>query len=123
MIIRRAALTAKARRVSLHHMKLRVAAFTFITTIALTTISVQAKEAACCANGKTAKKTMCADYAKLNLSAEQKTKLTALQEKCMKDGCTEKTRAKFLKSAQRILSADQYAQLKAECERPEKKQG
>ena len=72
--------------------------------------------------GKTAKKAMCADYAKLNLSAEQKTKLTALQEKCMKDGCTEESRAKFLKSAKRILSADQYAQLKAECAKLEKKQ-
>ena len=103
-------------------MKLRVTGLIFITAIALTTISVQAKEAACCAHGKTAKKTMCADYAKWNLSAEQKTKLTALQEKCMKGGCTEESRAKFLKSAKRILSADQYAQLKAECAKSEKKQ-
>ena len=103
-------------------MKIRVAGLAFIATIALTTISVQAEDAACCASGKTAKKTMCADYAKLNLSAEQKTKLTALQEKCMKDGCTEKSRTKFLKSAQRILSADQYAQLETECAKSEKKQ-
>ncbi len=102
-------------------MKLRVAGLTLITAIALTTISLQAKEAACCAGGKAAKETMCADYAKLNLSAEQKTKLTALQDRCMKDGCTEKTRAKFLKGAKRILSADQYAQLKAECAKTVKK--
>ena len=82
----------------------------------------QAKDAPCCASGKTASKTMCADYAKLNLSSDQKTKLTALQDKCMKDGCTEQSRARFLKSAKKLLSADQYAQLQAECAKTEKKQ-
>jgi hypothetical protein len=106
-------------------MKTRLAAFTFVTAIALAAATLQAKEAACCAKSASNKQQWCANYAKLNLSAEQKTKLTALQEKCMKDGCTEETRAKFLKSAKKILSASQYAQLKAECDKnaqTEKKQ-
>jgi len=72
-------------------------------------------EDACCAHGKTAKKEFCSSYAKLNLSTEQKSKLTALQDECMKAGCTEESRAKFLKGAKKFLSKDQYAQLKAEC--------
>ena len=115
------ALTWTGSDASFEPMRIRIAGFIFIAAIASTTISVQAKDAACCASGKTAKNTMCADYAKLNLSAEQKTKLTALQDRCMKDGCTEKTRTKFLKGAKRILSADQYAQLKAECAKTVKK--
>ena len=103
-------------------MMIRLASLIFLVAIGFIALPLQAEDAACCAKGKTAKKEWCASYAKLSLSAEQKTKLTALQEKCMKDGCTEKSRAKFLKSAKRILSADQYAQLKAECEKSEKKQ-
>jgi hypothetical protein len=83
-------------------------------------------EDACCAHGKTAKKEFCSDYAKLNLNREQKAKLTALQDDCMKAGCTDESREKFLKGAKKFLSKDQYAQLKAECgrmARAEKKQG
>jgi hypothetical protein len=106
-------------------MKTRLAGFSFIAATALAVAPMQAEDAACCAKGKTAKKEWCADYAKLNLNPEQKTKLTSLQEACMKQGCTEESRAKFLKSARKILSADQYAQLKAECDKTaqtEKKQ-
>jgi hypothetical protein len=103
-------------------MKTRLTGLTFIAAAAVAVTPLQAENAACCAKGaKSAsnKKEWCANYAKLNLDAEQKTKLTALQEKCMKDGCTEETRAKFLKSAKKILSADQYAQLKADCDKAE----
>lgn len=60
----------------------------------------------------------CSDsYAKLNLTPEQKTKLTSLQEQCKKGGCTEASRAKFIKGAEGILSAEQFAQLKTECDK------
>jgi hypothetical protein len=98
-------------------MKTRLAGLAFVVAMILALAPVQAEDAACCATGKTAQKKLCADYAKLNLNSEQKTKLTALQEKCMKQGCTDKSRAKFLESAKKILSADQYAQLKAECDK------
>jgi len=35
----------------------------------------------------------------------------------MKAGCTKKSRAKFLEQAKGILSAEQFAQLKAECKK------
>ena len=98
----------------------KIAGLVFVVALMFGVAPLQAEDAACCASGKTAMKTMCADYAKLNLSAAQKTKLTALQEKCMKDGCTEQSRARFLKSAQRVLSAEQFAQLKTECAKSEK---
>ena len=80
--------------------------------------SAYAKDAACCAKTSKGSKMMCSDqYAKLNLTAEQKTKLMALQDKCNKAGCTEASRTKFLKSAKKILSAEQYAQLKVECDK------
>jgi hypothetical protein len=80
---------------------------------------VYAGGAACCTKGASnnGKKECSDNYAKLNLTPEQKTKLTALQEKCNKEGCTETSRAKFMKSAKKILSADQYAQLKTECDK------
>jgi len=35
----------------------------------------------------------------------------------MKTGCTKESRAAFMKKAKTILSADQYAQLKSECDK------
>ena len=59
----------------------------------------------------------CMNLASLNLSKDQNAKLTAWQKECMKDGCTKESRAAFMKKAKGILSADQYAQLKSECDR------
>lgn len=74
---------------------------------------------ACCmkqANLK-GKKECVATYAKLNLSAEQKAKLTTLSERCKKEGCTEASQAKFMNGAKKILSAGQFAQFKSECDK------
>src|SRR5215831_16926964 len=74
----------------------------------------------CCAKG--ASKTMaCSSFANLNLSADQKAKLDAWQADCMKAGCTKESRAVFLKRAKNVLSADQYAKLKAQCDHMGKK--
>jgi hypothetical protein len=78
------------------------------------------KGGACCA--KTASnKTACADFASLGVSADQKSKLEAWQADCMKAGCTKESKAKFLKQAKGILTADQYAKVKAECDKPSKR--
>ena len=74
-------------------------------------------KAACCAKSAANEKAMCADFASLNVTADQKSKLEAWQADCMKAGCTKESRAKFLKQARGILSKDQYAALKAECEK------
>ena len=72
---------------------------------------------ACCAKNAS-NKAACADFAKLGVSAEQKAKLETWQADCMKAGCTKESKAKFLKQAKGILSADQYAKLKSECDKP-----
>jgi len=71
---------------------------------------------ACCAKGASHDKPMCTDLASLHLTSDQQTKIEAWQSECMKAGCTEESRARFLKQARGILSADQYAKLKAECD-------
>jgi hypothetical protein len=72
------------------------------------------KDHACCA---TSAKMDSAAFAKLNLTAEQKTKMDTLVAKCNKDGCTKESMATFMKSAESILSKDQMAAFKAECEK------
>jgi len=72
------------------------------------------KDHSCCATGA---KMDSGSFAKLNLSAEQKTKMDALVEKCNKDGCTKESMEAFMKSAEGVLSKEQMASLKAECAR------
>ena len=60
------------------------------------------KDGGCCA--KNAKMDCSQTYAKLNLSAEQKTKMDALVAKCNKNGCTKESMETFMKSAYRWRS-------------------
>jgi hypothetical protein len=75
----------------------------------------------CCAKNASNSKAMCTNLASLNLNADQKTKIEAWQSECVKAGCTKESRAKFLQQAQGILSADQYAKLKEQCNKSGKK--
>src|SRR6202162_616674 len=75
---------------------------------------------ACCAKNASNQQS-CANLASLNLTADQKTKIEAWQSECMKAGCTKESRHAVLKKAQGILSADQFAKLKAECSKSGKK--
>ena len=78
-----------------------------------------ADKAGCCTKGASNKeKASCAHFASMNLTADQKSKLDAWQADCMKAGCTTESMAKFMKQAKGILSADQYAKLKAACDKP-----
>jgi hypothetical protein len=76
---------------------------------------------ACCAKSTSNDKAMCTDFASLNLTADQKSKLEAWQSECVKAGCTKESRVKFLHQAKGILSVDQYAKLKEQCEKSGKK--
>lgn len=84
--------------------------------------------AACCAAKKEAKTEVkdtktsdCGDIlSKLNLTEEQKKKVETLKAECDKGGCNEETQAKFLKGLKEILTADQIAQCKTECEKANK---
>ena len=75
---------------------------------------------ACCAKNASNQQS-CANLASLSLTADQKTKIEAWQSECMKAGCSKESRQAFLKKAQGILSKDQYAKLKAECNKSAKK--
>ncbi|MDP9003801.1 MAG: hypothetical protein M3N12_03310 [Verrucomicrobiota bacterium] len=91
-----------------------------IAAAAFAVTSANAEDKGCCAtsHAKNDSKMDCSQtYAKLNLSAEQKTKMEALTTKCNKDGCTKKSMETFMKSAEGILSKDQMATLKTECAR------
>jgi hypothetical protein len=105
-------------------MMTRLVGLTLATAAILAVSPVYAGGGACCTKGASneGKKECSANYAKLNLTPEQKTKLTALQTECNKAGCTEASRAKYLKSARKVLSADQYAQLKTECDKAQQAQ-
>jgi Spy/CpxP family protein refolding chaperone len=56
-----------------------------------------------------------ASLASLNLTADQKTKMDTLMTEHHKAGCTDASEAKFMKDAEGILTPDQYAKFKAEC--------
>src|SRR6266404_51799 len=71
---------------------------------------------ACCAKNASNQQS-CANIASLNLTADQKSKIEAWQSECVKAGCTKESRRTFLKQAKGILSAEQFAQLKAECKK------
>ena len=73
-------------------------------------------KAGCCAkNASHTEGVACIDYASLNLTADQKSKIEAWQAECTKAGCTKESRHAFLKQAKGILSADQFAKLKEQC--------
>jgi hypothetical protein len=103
-----------------------VSAFTMIKIITtalvaaamLVASSAFAGDKACCAKGAADRNSMaCVDLATLNLTPDQKTKVEAWQADCMKAGCTKESRKTFLKQAKGILSAEQFAQLKAQCKK------
>ena len=78
--------------------------------------SAFAGDKACCA--KAASNTgsiACVNLATLNLTPDQKAKIEAWQAECMKAGCTKESRQTFLNHAKGILSAEQFAQLKGQC--------
>ena len=96
-------------------IKLKVLAFVAVAVFAAT--SAFAGDKACCSSHAKNDKVSCSshNYAKLNLSAEQKVKMEALQADCKKGGCTKESMDKFMKSAEGILSKEQFATLKSEC--------
>ena len=57
------------------------------------------------------------NFAKLDLTADQKTKLEAAKADCDKAGWTKESTNAFLTKAEGILSKEQYSKLKAECDK------
>jgi hypothetical protein len=94
-----------------------------ITTTALLAVgmlmasSAFAGDKACCAKGAANAGVACVNPATLNLTADQKTKIETWQAECMKAGCTKESQQTFLSRAKEILSAEQFAQLRAQCKK------
>ena len=84
----------------------------------LTASSAFAGNKACCAKGAANTGSMaCVNLATLHLTPVQKAKIEAWQADCTKAGCTKESRQTFLNRAKGILSAEQFAQLKAQCKK------
>jgi hypothetical protein len=85
--------------------------------LAVTSAYAGDKDKGCCATqaNNNAKMDCSQTYAKLNLSADQKTKMDAITAKCNKDGCTKESMNAFLKSAEGVLNKEQMATLQIEC--------
>jgi hypothetical protein len=98
---------------------IRITTTALVAATLLAASSVFAGDKACCANGSS-KSMACVNLATLNLTSDQKTKIEAWQAECMKAGCTRESRQTFLKQAKGILSAQQFAQLKAQCQKSAK---
>ena len=89
-----------------------------ITIAVFAVTSANAEDKGCCAaHAKNGKMHCAQSYAKLNLSPQQKVKIEKLEAQCNKAGCTKESMDKFMKSAESILSKEQFEALKAECAR------
>jgi hypothetical protein len=100
---------------------IKITTTALVAAAMLTASSAFAGDKACCANGASKSNSMgCVNLATLNLTPDQKTKVEAWQAECMKAGCTKESRKTFLKQAKGILSAQQFAQLKAQCQKSAK---
>src|SRR6266487_1864979 len=97
---------------------IKITTTTLVAIAMLMASSAFAGDKACCAKGVSKADSMaCVNLATLNLTSDQKTKIEAWQAECVKAGCTKESRKTFLKQAKGILSAEQFAQLKAECKK------
>ena len=70
--------------------------------------------------GNDGKMACTASFASLSLTPEQKTKMETAMAEHHKAGCTEATEAKLMKDVQGILTPEQFAKFKAECNKKEK---
>jgi hypothetical protein len=95
---------------------IKITTTTLVAAAMLAASSAFAGDHACCAKGAANPHSMaCMNLASLNLTSDQKTKIETWQAECMKAGCRKQSRETFLTHAKRILSAEQFAQLKAQC--------
>jgi hypothetical protein len=98
---------------------IRITTTALVAAAMLIASSAFAGDKACCANGAS-KSLACVNLTTLNLAPDQRSKIEAWQAECMKAGCTRESRQTFLKQAKGILSAQQFAQLKAQCQKSAK---
>ncbi len=96
---------------------IKFTALAFVAAGMISASSAFAGDKACCAHGASNDmKAACeATFAKLDLNAEQKTKMETLAADCDKGGCNKETMAKMEKGARGVLTKEQFATWKAAC--------
>src|ERR1043166_6352918 len=72
--------------------------------------------------GNEAKAACQVSLASLNLTADQKTKMDAIMAEHQKAGCSDASETKYMETAKSVLTPEQYAKFKAQCNKGEKKQ-
>jgi Spy/CpxP family protein refolding chaperone len=78
---------------------------------------------ACCAAGKAkagATGSCAGMFSGLKLSDEQQAKVDALVKECQGAKCTEESRAKFMAGVKGVLTAEQYTEWQAQCDKAKK---
>ncbi len=65
--------------------------------------------------GNEGKMACMASFASLNLTADQTKKMETVMTEHHKTGCTKASEANFMKEVEGILTPDQFAKFKAEC--------
>jgi hypothetical protein len=97
---------------------IKITTTALIAVAMMTASSVFAGDKACCAKDASRANSMaCVNLATLNLTPDQKAKIEGWQSECVKAGCTKESRKTFLNQTKGILSAEQFAQLKAQCKK------
>src|SRR6202035_1518779 len=100
---------------------IRITTTALVAAVMLTASGAFAGDQARCANGASKSNLMaCVNLATLNLTPDLKSKIEAWQAECMKTGCTKESQESFLEQAKGILSAQQFVQLKAQCQKSAK---
>jgi hypothetical protein len=95
---------------------IKITTTALVAAAMLTASSAFGGDKACCDKGAYKADSMaCVNLAPLNLAPDQKAKIEAWQAECVKAGCTKESQKTFRKQAKGILSAEQFAQLKAQC--------
>ena len=79
-------------------------------------VSAQAGDAC----GKAGKDDCAKALSQLNVTAEQQAKIDALKAECDQGGCKKTAHAKFVKGLEEILTAEQFDQYKAHCDKSAK---
>ena len=104
----------------------RFLAFAVAAAVLIGTATVYAGGSGCCMSGKTSASSggSCSDmFSKLNLSADQQAKVAALKDQCKRAASTSEAHAIFSEGLAKILSPEQLAQFKAQCDSAKAKAG
>jgi Spy/CpxP family protein refolding chaperone len=104
----------------------RLLAFAVAAVVLIGTAAVYAGGSGCCMSGKKGATSggSCSEmFSKLNLTDAQKAKLDALKDECKRATSTSEAHAAFSAGLEKILTPEQLAQFKAQCDAAKAKAG